>query len=161
MLAFVSLLALPFVRALTVNNPSTAVSSAGELTITWTTSAGDPDTFSVELINQGFNRQFAIANNVDADLQSITLSLPQVPTGDGFTIQLVNISNINDVYAETGDFSIAAVSSSSTSASSTASNSASSISGSVSGTITGSAISSGGLLLHPPPEAPTLLPGLS
>ncbi|KAK0451159.1 uncharacterized protein EV420DRAFT_724657 [Desarmillaria tabescens] len=142
MLAFVSLLALPFVHALTVNNPNTTVSSAGELTITWTTSAGDPDTFSIELINQGFNRQFAIANNVDTDLQSITLSLPQVPTGDGFTIQLVNISNINDVFAETGDFSIAAASSSSISASSTASVTAP-ISGSVSATVTGSAISSG------------------
>ncbi len=81
MLAFVSLLVLPFVHALTVNSPNTTVSSAGEITVSWTTSAGDPDTFSIELINQGFNRQFAIANNVDASLQSITLALPQLPTG--------------------------------------------------------------------------------
>ncbi|KAK0219449.1 hypothetical protein EDD85DRAFT_347684 [Armillaria nabsnona] len=142
MLAFVSLLVLPFVHALTVNSPNTTVSSAGEITVSWTTSAGDPDTFSIELINQGFNRQFAIANNVDASLQSITLALPQLPTGDGFTIQLVNISNINDVFAESGDFAVAAASSL-TSASATATNTAPTISGSISATLTGSAISSG------------------
>ncbi|KAK0430938.1 hypothetical protein EV421DRAFT_1855808 [Armillaria borealis] len=143
MLAFVSLLVLPFVHALTVSSPNTTVSSAGELTVSWTTSAGDPDTFSIELINQGFNRQFAIANNVDASLQSVTLALPQLPTGDGFTIQLVNISNINDVFAQSGDFSVAAASSSLTSASATATNTAPTISGSISATTTGSAISSG------------------
>ncbi|KAG7443742.1 uncharacterized protein BT62DRAFT_1033271 [Guyanagaster necrorhizus] len=143
MLAFISLFVLPFVHALTVNNLNTTVSSAGPITVTWTVSAGDPDTFSIELINQGFNRQFAVANNVDADLQSITLSLPELPTGSGFTTQLVNVSNINDVFAQTGDFSVAAASSSSTSASSTASNSASLISASAIATTMGSAISSG------------------
>ncbi|KAG7443755.1 uncharacterized protein BT62DRAFT_843127, partial [Guyanagaster necrorhizus] len=134
--------ALPFVHALTVNNPNTTVSSAGPITVTWTMSAGDPDTFSIELINQGFNRQFAIANNVDADLQSITLSLPELPTGSGFTIQLVNVSNINDVFAQTGDFSVAAASSSSTSASSTASNSASLISASAIATTSSRSVTS-------------------
>jgi hypothetical protein len=95
-------------------------------------------TWSFELINVAFNNAFAIANNVDPASNSITLTLPVVPVGcvfllrmlsqkahidslcsDGYTLQAVNIGNISDVFATTGDFSVGAASTTSTTALST------------------------------------------
>ncbi|KAK0227574.1 hypothetical protein IW262DRAFT_1264079 [Armillaria fumosa] len=93
--------------SLTVNNPSTTVTSGGNITITWSTTASDPSTFHIELANTAFNSQFAIANNVNASAGSLTVELPEVVAGSGFAIQFVNVANISQVYAETSDFSIA------------------------------------------------------
>ncbi|KIJ97037.1 hypothetical protein K443DRAFT_681822 [Laccaria amethystina LaAM-08-1] len=124
MFAKLSLLALvaPLVSALTVNNPSNPT-SGGQVTITWTTAAGDPDSFSIELVNTSFNNAYAIANNVDPSTGSITLTIPTVPVGAGYTIEFVDIGNINTVYTTSGSFSIGANSASSTSASTAASSS--------------------------------------
>ncbi|EKM61425.1 uncharacterized protein PHACADRAFT_248020 [Phanerochaete carnosa HHB-10118-sp] len=113
---------LPFVHALTINTP-TNLTSAGTATISWTTGPNDPSTWSLELSNpNNFHNTFAIANNVDPAAGSINIPLPPVPSGDGYIIEAVNITNINDVFAMSGDFSIApAVSSTSSSASSTTS----------------------------------------
>lgn len=64
--------------ALQVDNFNETVRSSSPVTITWTSTAGDAH-FSIELINQSFNRQFAIANNVDPTLNTLTLTLPAVP----------------------------------------------------------------------------------
>ncbi|KAK0186174.1 hypothetical protein F5146DRAFT_171913 [Armillaria mellea] len=93
--------------SLTVNSPSTTVTSGGNITITWSTTASDPSTFHIELANTVFNSQFAIANNVNASAGSLTVQLPEVVPGSGFAIQFVNVANISQVYAETSDFSIA------------------------------------------------------
>ncbi|EDR01117.1 uncharacterized protein LACBIDRAFT_312424 [Laccaria bicolor S238N-H82] len=124
MFAKLSLLAFvaPLVSALTVSNP-TNPTSGGQMTISWTTAAGDPDSFSIELINTSFNNAFAIANNVDPSTGSITLTLPVVPVGAGYTIEFVDIGDINKVYTTSGSFSIGANSASSTSASTAASSS--------------------------------------
>jgi len=98
-------LILPLVHALQLATP-TGLTSGGQTTITWTTAAGDPDTFSIELLNQVFNNAYAIANNVATTLGSITLTLPVVPPGDGYMLEAVNISNINDVFSAVGPFSI-------------------------------------------------------
>ncbi|KAJ3517406.1 hypothetical protein NLJ89_g527 [Agrocybe chaxingu] len=72
--------------------------SGGTVTIRWTNEASDTfDTFSLELINTAFNNAFAIANNVNPTENSITLTLPIVPVGAGYTLEAVNIGNINDV----------------------------------------------------------------
>lgn len=71
---------LPFVNALTLNTPA-SLTSGGQATITWTTTAGDPP-FTLELVNAvQFHNSFGIANNVDPSLQTINLTLPIVPAG--------------------------------------------------------------------------------
>jgi len=98
-------LILPLVQALTIQTP-TGLTSGGQTTINWTTTAGDPTSFSFELLNQVFNNAYAIANNVATSLGTLTLDIPIVPPGDGYTLEAVNIGNINDVFASTGPFSI-------------------------------------------------------
>ncbi|KIY48089.1 hypothetical protein FISHEDRAFT_74007 [Fistulina hepatica ATCC 64428] len=93
--------------ALTLNVPST-VTSGGTVTITWTTTSGDPSTFSLYLINQSFNDNFGIANNVETSLGTITIALPAVDPGDGFSLEAVDISDVNTVYSSTSDFAIGA-----------------------------------------------------
>ncbi|KAF9035034.1 hypothetical protein BDZ89DRAFT_498254 [Hymenopellis radicata] len=104
--------------ALQVEDPTETVRSSSPITINWTSQSSDP-TFSIELINESFNNQFAIANNVQASLNTLTLTLPQVPTGGGYTIQFVNISNINDIFSQTSTFSVEDLISSTASGSST------------------------------------------
>ena len=79
---FRSALALvaPLVSALTVTT-SINWTNAGPSVVEWTAAAGDPQTFDVELINQQFNSQFALANNIPTSQGSLSLNLPQVPVG--------------------------------------------------------------------------------
>ncbi|KAJ7097497.1 hypothetical protein C8R43DRAFT_1048963 [Mycena crocata] len=100
------LLLATFVAAVSIEAPE-APTSAGETTIVWT-DADDLPTFSVELAHPDFNNALAIANSVNPDYGKIQVTLPNVPAGEGYTIQFVNIANINDVYATSSPFSIAA-----------------------------------------------------
>ncbi|KII93096.1 hypothetical protein PLICRDRAFT_35273 [Plicaturopsis crispa FD-325 SS-3] len=127
---------VPLVSALTLSTPEN-LTSGGPATITWTNESGDPSTFSLELVNTVFHDTFAIANNVVPASGSITINLPSVPARDGYTLEAVDISNINSVLATSGSFTIGAQSSSSV-ASSTSSSAASSASGSGSATSSGS-----------------------
>ncbi|KZT30980.1 hypothetical protein NEOLEDRAFT_1083611 [Neolentinus lepideus HHB14362 ss-1] len=68
---------VPFVSALTLNTP-TGLSSGGPATITWTSEPTDPP-FSIELVNTAFHDTFAIANNVNPLMNTISLNLPSVP----------------------------------------------------------------------------------
>ncbi|KIM35610.1 hypothetical protein M413DRAFT_20729 [Hebeloma cylindrosporum] len=131
-------LVAPLASALILSIPE-APTSGGQMTIKWTNEPNDPETWSFELINTAFNNAFAIANNVNPSASSLTLTIPIVPVGDGYTLQAVNIGDINQVYATTGSFSIGASSTSTTSAS-TAASSGSSVSGST--LVTGSTTSS-------------------
>ncbi|KAJ7076622.1 hypothetical protein B0H15DRAFT_577355 [Mycena belliarum] len=99
-----ALTAASAVSALTVNAPS-GVTSGGNVTITWT-STSDDKVFSVELLNP-LHPTIAIANNVAPGANTLSLTLPQIPAGDGYTLALVNIADINDVYAASPAFSIA------------------------------------------------------
>ena len=81
---------MPFVSALTLNTPEN-LASGGSATITWTTASGDPSTFSIELLNTVFHNSFAIANNVNPSSGTITLDLPIVPPGNGYTLEAVDI----------------------------------------------------------------------
>ncbi|KAG6841128.1 hypothetical protein C0991_001518 [Blastosporella zonata] len=102
-----SLLALvaPLVHALTLNIPENPT-SGGQITITWAFANSDPAAFSFELTNEVFHNTFAIANNVVPEAQTLTLTLPIVPVGAGYTLAAVNIGDVNDVFASTGQFSI-------------------------------------------------------
>ncbi|KIP11768.1 hypothetical protein PHLGIDRAFT_33240 [Phlebiopsis gigantea 11061_1 CR5-6] len=130
---------LPFAASLTITTP-TNLTSGGPATISWTTAAGDPSTWSFELVNTDvFHNSFAIANNVNPSLGSISMTLPSVPPGDGYTIEAVNITNINQIFATSGSFTVApTVSSTSSSASSTLSSAAdTALSGSSTLTVSG------------------------
>ncbi|KAJ7149508.1 hypothetical protein C8R43DRAFT_1007269 [Mycena crocata] len=115
--------------ALTVNAPNSPT-SGGQTSITWTSTDSDP-IFSIELNHPSFNTAFAIANNVDPKANNLTLTIPPVPAEDGYTLTFVNVTDINNVYATSGSFSIGAATSSSSSAS-------------ASGSATGGAGASGG-----------------
>ncbi|KAK0441508.1 uncharacterized protein EV420DRAFT_1579878 [Desarmillaria tabescens] len=111
------LLLLPAVAlALTISTPDQPVVSAANLTIKWNAAYVDEALFTVELINAAFNRQYAIANNVNSGYggSELTVLLPAVLPGAGFTLQLVNPGNINDVYAESGQFTVVDASSTTT-----------------------------------------------
>jgi len=107
MFSKVALLALvtPLVAGLTLQIPQNPT-SGGTVTIVWTSAAGDPSTFTLELVNDVFHNSFAIANNVQPTTGQITIELPSVPVGAGYTLEAVDIGNIGNVYSTTGTFSI-------------------------------------------------------
>ncbi|KAL4252445.1 hypothetical protein ABKN59_002731 [Abortiporus biennis] len=92
------LLFTSLVSALTVETP-TNWTTGNQVVATWSTTAGDPSVFSFELSNPTiFNAALGIANNVDVTLGSISLTLPIVPATTGYTLQAVNITDINQVF---------------------------------------------------------------
>ncbi|KAF7291374.1 hypothetical protein MIND_01281900 [Mycena indigotica] len=113
--------------AISVNTPSD-LTSGGPATITWTSASDDP-VFSIELLHPNFNEALAIANNVDPANNTITVTLPPVEAGDGYTIEFVNITNINDVFATSSSFSIAPAASASSAPSASGSGSGPAASG--------------------------------
>ncbi|KAJ7626176.1 hypothetical protein FB45DRAFT_76047 [Roridomyces roridus] len=132
----VSILALSACSALglTINTPTGAV-SGGRFNITWNSTASDSE-FSIELVHQSFNSALAIADGVNPVDENITVSIGPVPPGDGYALEFVNVTNINQVFAISGDFIIAAApnatsTSSSGKGTSTASSAPSSISSSL------------------------------
>jgi len=123
---------LPLVAALSNLQVSTGATSGGQVTITWTQDASDPATVSFELVNTIFHNSFAIANNIETSLKTLTVTLPTVPPGDQYTLEAVQIDNINNVIGTSAPFSIGA----------TATTSASSPVSSPSVSATGPAVSS-------------------
>lgn len=95
--------------------------SDGEITIRWTPEAGDPNVISLQLTNEAFHDTYGIANNVPTADGELTLTLPTLQPGSGYTIVGNDISDINHVYGQSAEFSIGA----STSTSATASTSSS------------------------------------
>ncbi|KAG2141062.1 hypothetical protein DEU56DRAFT_281866 [Suillus clintonianus] len=106
-IAALAALALPLVSALTINTP-TGVTTGGVMNATWEATTADPGTFSIYMVNTIFHNTFAIANNVQTSAGILTITLPQVPVADGYTLQAISITNINTVYATSGDFAVGA-----------------------------------------------------
>ncbi|KAL0563900.1 hypothetical protein V5O48_017741 [Marasmius crinis-equi] len=90
--------------ALTLQTPSN-VNSEQNVTVSWSDSNGAPP-FTLELHNTIFNSDFAVANSVNPTENSITFLMPQVPAEGGYTFRAVSISDINQVFSETSQFSI-------------------------------------------------------
>ncbi|KAJ8580863.1 hypothetical protein M405DRAFT_833536 [Rhizopogon salebrosus TDB-379] len=132
-LAALAAFALPLASAFTLNTP-TGATTGGTVTITWSATTTDPGTFSLEMVNTIFHNTFAIANNIQTSTGSLTLELPQVPVGDGYTIEAIDPANINTVYATSGDFAVGGPSTSSTSMSSTSSTTGTSTGSTTAGT---------------------------
>ncbi|KAF8635296.1 hypothetical protein AX15_000474 [Amanita polypyramis BW_CC] len=124
--ASVLALVAPLACATIVIQQPSNIRSNTVVTINWssTDQGNDPPTFSLELVNQIFHNSYAIGNTIPTSQGSITLTLPTVPEGDGYSLQAVNVTNINDVYSQTSQFNVGApLSSSSSSTSGTASGS--------------------------------------
>jgi len=127
---------------ITVDTP---VNIGGQLKINWQSEANDPNTWTFELHNVAkFRNDFALVNNVDPAVSTLTLPLPSVPVADGYTVIAVDIGNITNIIASSQDFSIGAgtASGSSSSSSTAASASSTSSSRSSSGTASTSSRSS-------------------
>ncbi|KAJ7925419.1 hypothetical protein B0H13DRAFT_2314634 [Mycena leptocephala] len=100
--------------ALSINTP-TNPTSGGTTSITWSSTSSD-SVFSIELNHPSFNNALAIANNVNPADNNVTLTIPPVPAEDNYTLAFVNVTNIDDVFATSGSFSIGAEISASASA---------------------------------------------
>ncbi|KAG1747686.1 hypothetical protein EDB19DRAFT_281670 [Suillus lakei] len=106
--------ALPLVSALTLGTP-TGVTTGGLVNVTWQATTADPSSFSLYMTNTIFHNTFAIGNNVQTSAGILTLTLPQVPVGDGYTLEATSNSNINSIYAQSGDFAVGAATTATTS----------------------------------------------
>ncbi|KAG2052641.1 hypothetical protein BDR06DRAFT_957321 [Suillus hirtellus] len=123
-IAALATFAIPLVSALTLNTP-TGVAVGGLVNVTWEATTSDPSSFSLYMVNTIFHNTFAIGNNVQSSAGIITLTLPQVPVGDGYTLEATSNSNIDTVYAQSGDFAVSAMSSATLPSTSTTSTSSS------------------------------------
>ncbi|KAI0031241.1 hypothetical protein K488DRAFT_71545 [Vararia minispora EC-137] len=154
---------IPLAAALTLNTPGS--SQAGEsITISWTSATGDPNAFTLELVNAPvLLNAIAIANNVPTSQGSVSLTLPIVPSANDYTVQAVNVGNISDIFGQTSNFAIAAApSAASTTPSSTASvGTLSSASSTVSATAPPIANSASGVLSSASVSATSALGSLS
>eukprot|EP00914_Ancora_sagittata_P018463 GHVO01036556.1.p1 GENE.GHVO01036556.1~~GHVO01036556.1.p1 ORF type:complete len:207 (+),score=11.68 GHVO01036556.1:68-688(+) len=75
--------------------------------VTWTSNDGDP-TFTLELNHPSFSNSFALANNVNPTSGSpLSIEWPIVPADSQYSLSAVNISNINQVYSTSAQFTIA------------------------------------------------------
>ncbi|CAL1694359.1 unnamed protein product [Somion occarium] len=131
MFALVSTLAVlvPFVSAFTFSTP-TDWHSSSQVVANWTTLSTDPTSFSLELNNPDlFHQALALGNNVDTSSGTLSFALGVVPASSGYTLQAVNVTNINQIFAESAPFSILDPISTSSSASSTSSGLSSASSG--------------------------------
>ncbi|TFK35964.1 hypothetical protein BDQ12DRAFT_725509 [Crucibulum laeve] len=92
----------PLVSALTLNTPASAT-SGGSLLVTWETTPGD-EAFSLLLSNP--NEEFALANNVNPALGSITVTLPVVPPETAFHLVATKVDDVNTIFAASADFTV-------------------------------------------------------
>ncbi|KAJ7093866.1 hypothetical protein B0H15DRAFT_143680 [Mycena belliarum] len=115
--------------AIEIEAPVNAASSS-PIVIKWTPDPSlDVKEFSIELVHPEFNEAFAIANSVNPTAGTVEVNLPAVPAAGGYTIEFVNVSDINDVLGSSPEFSIAPPASTSESASSSATRASGTLSG--------------------------------
>jgi hypothetical protein len=105
--AFLALVA-PFASALDITSIVGNFVTGGSLLMTWTTTASDPTSFSVELFHASFQSTYAIATNVVTSTLSKTMVIPEVPAADEYWIQIVDIFDVNTVYSTSKIFSVGA-----------------------------------------------------
>ncbi|KAH8099726.1 hypothetical protein BXZ70DRAFT_213958 [Cristinia sonorae] len=111
----VALLASSAAATIVIQTPTNAT-SAFPITVSWTSDVSDPSSFTLELNNPVlFNQALAVGNNLDTSLGSVSFTMPTVQADNRYQFLAVNVSNINQVFGQSGTFSIAVVSVSSTS----------------------------------------------
>ncbi|TCD62629.1 hypothetical protein EIP91_006613 [Steccherinum ochraceum] len=116
-----------YVSATIVISTPTNATSDQSLTVTWTSQMGDPSSFSMELSNPNvFHQALAVGNNLDTSLGTLTFTMSTVPADNNYMLQAVNISNINQVFGQSGTFAISVVTTTSSATTSSGSSSGSS-----------------------------------
>jgi len=138
--AFCLLFFLPLASAMSGLSISSNPTSGGTATVSWTADSTDPSTFSIELATSDFHNAIAVANNVQSASGQTPITIPIVPTNASYTLQAVQINDVNSVLDTSAPFSIGATVSTTSSA---ATSSTVSSSGSVSSP-TGSSASTTG-----------------
>jgi len=116
MLGKASLLALvlPLVHALQLSAPLNSASSGGSVTISWTTAPGDPESFSLYLVNDASRDSFRVATDVKSSAGTLEIQLPAVPSSNTYNLRAVDTGNISNVYSTSGAFAISGTITSST-----------------------------------------------
>ncbi|KAG6915664.1 hypothetical protein DXG01_010534 [Tephrocybe rancida] len=116
--------------AYTVTEPSSAKgwSAVGPQSLSWDRVATDPSTFAVVLTSTDGQVEQVLNAQVDGNLLSIPVNPPSGgwPQGQGFRVNLVkDVNHVNTILAQSSDFSIGVVTSSTAAASSAVSSGAS------------------------------------
>ncbi|KAG9122727.1 hypothetical protein FRC07_000761, partial [Ceratobasidium sp. 392] len=104
-----SLALVAVASALTITGPDSNGWKNGTVTVSWTSTPGDPEVFSIELRDTNTPSvisPLAVANNVNTALGTTSFLLPPVPDATTYQIEFVNVTNINQVYASSGTFPI-------------------------------------------------------
>ncbi|KAG8786107.1 hypothetical protein FRC12_016911 [Ceratobasidium sp. 428] len=104
-----SLAAAAAASALTITAPDSNGWKNGTVTTTWTSAAGDPDVFTIELRDTNTPSvisPLAVANNVNTSAGTYSFLLPPVPDATTYQIEFVNVTNINQVFASSATFPI-------------------------------------------------------
>ncbi|KAI8996261.1 hypothetical protein BD414DRAFT_477300 [Trametes punicea] len=106
-------LALPIAAANALQILSPSPSSYWVLnttnTITWQFQQGDPSPIAINVVNANnatLNGVFAIAPFVNVSAQSFTVTNVTLRPGDNYEVQFVNTTNITQVFATSGNFSV-------------------------------------------------------
>ncbi|CAE6447117.1 unnamed protein product [Rhizoctonia solani] len=107
--ATLTLSALSAVSAITITKPDSSGWKNGTVTVEWTSAAGDPSVFTIQLRDTNTPsviNPMAIANNVQTAAGTTSFELPIVPEVNTYQIECVNISDINQVYASSATFPV-------------------------------------------------------
>ncbi|KIK56320.1 hypothetical protein GYMLUDRAFT_47088 [Collybiopsis luxurians FD-317 M1] len=76
--------------------------------INWTSTAGDPESFNIAIINTNnatLNGAFSIASNVANNLSFEVTNVTLIPA-DNYILQFVNSSNITQVFVNSSSFTV-------------------------------------------------------
>ncbi|KAJ7615805.1 hypothetical protein B0H17DRAFT_1220352 [Mycena rosella] len=102
-------LAAPLASAFTLSAPTNPTS--GEITeIHWGFTATDPATFTLFLVNstQAFDLKATIGQNLQTSLGEITTLWPVLPSGAGYQLRAVDVTNVDRVLAFSPAFAVSA-----------------------------------------------------
>ncbi|KAF9815636.1 hypothetical protein IEO21_04426 [Rhodonia placenta] len=144
-LAALALALLPAALAdITITGPSTSEYWVQDTTnnITWTYTAGSPNPINIIVFNQNnatLNGNFSIASYVNVSQEASCRTNVTLVVGDSYGVRFTSPTNISDIYATSGLFSVRAAGTAP--APTSASSSAASASASASGSASGSAAS--------------------
>jgi len=101
------LLALPFILALQLSSPSGQVNSSSTLSVSWTLASGtDVSTFDLYLANDVLHSSNELATNVSSSSGSLSVVLPSVPAGDGYSLRATGAGNSGNTLSQTTTFNI-------------------------------------------------------
>ncbi|QRV80050.1 GPI-anchored small secreted protein [Ceratobasidium sp. AG-Ba] len=95
--------------AFTITKPDSSGWQNGTVTVGWTSAAGDPPVFTIELRDTNTPSvisPLAVANNVNTSAGTHSFELPPVPAANTYQIEFVNVTNINQIYASSATFPI-------------------------------------------------------